>query len=716
MKGKDKRLLRSRRLAGLGALLFLLVAMSTASVRAQAPEPTDQGGAQPGVTADKAASPEDAPDETAAVTSGSGGPGTVQPGATSSRGLTAGDTAGPPAAVTWWDIKGGYVAAGTGLRNRGFGAINLTGIPVGASIVRAYLTWSVLNPTELSTLKSGKFKGVSITGTKAGQGPDPCWNASTGYTYRADVTSLVTGNGAYSLTGFASGQTNGADPFTAGSVLPMAEGASLFVVYSKATYPQTLIRFYNGYQMIDSSTPTTLAVPFGFTVGNPAGEARTTFIGGDGQLNATEPFSTVNNVAISAADWDGTDPPLPRYSQGNLWDTDTVQLRNIVKPGHTGASIAVRGGSDCLIWAGQAFSLGKFGSVDTDGDKLLDGWEANGHDADNNGTIDVNLPGMGASVVRKDLFVEMDYMGAEAACPCHLPLAADLARIVNVFGTAPVGNPNGVNGIGLHLDAGPARGAQYNLGGGNVLAHDDDLSPLVTQFNAIKAANFNANRARTFYYMVWAHNYDGDTSSGNAMSIPNDSFVVTLGGWSGHGSSDAKVGTFVHEFGHDLGLRHGGNENKNYKPNYLSVMSYFHQISGLQRTAGAPYFGYSNADLPDLVETALNEQVGLNHPAAAPFRAKYFCPDGSQAITPGTSNGPIDWTCGGLITPPPSTVSVDINDDDAHNTLTGWNDWANLVFGGGAVGAGAEAGLDAEVPQDPAPKELTFEEFQRLNP
>ena len=482
------------------------------------------------------------------------------------------------------------------------------------------------------------------------------------------------------------------------------------MVYTKATYPQTLIRFYAGYHMTTSAaTAATLTVPFGFTTGTPAGEARTTFIGGDGQ-SATEPYSTVNG-SISAADWDGTDPPLPTFSEGNLWDTDTLQLRNIVKPGQTSATITVSGGGDCLVWAGQAFSLGKFGNADTDGDKLLDGWEANGHDADNNGTIDSNLPAWGASVVRKDLFVEMDYMGAEAACPCHLPLAADLARIVGVFGTAPVSNPTGINGIGLHLDAGAPRGAQYNLGGGNLVPHDDDLNPVLAQFNAIKAGNFNPLRAKIFYYMIWAHNYDGGTSSGNAFAIPNDQFVVTLGGWSGHGSSDAKVGTFVHEFGHDLGLFHGGNENKNYKPNYLSVMSYFHQISGVLRTAGAPNFGYSAADLADLNEGTLNEGVGLGAGANG-YRAKYFCPGGAATITPGNANSPIDWNCSGLAS---GTVAVDANGDGVFNTLTGWNDWANLVFGGGAVGAGAEAGLEAEAPQQPAPKELTFEENEHLH-
>ncbi len=136
--------------------------------------------------------------------------------------------------------------------------------------------------------------------------------------------------------------------------------------------------------------------------------------------------------------------------------------------------------------------MGTNGAVDTDGDSLKDGWEANGLDADGNGTVDVPLDGYGASVVHKDLFVEMDHMGAEAVCPCHLPLAADLDQIRSDFATAPQqNNPDGKPGINLHLDAGAARGAAYDLGGGNLVPFDSDLNPVVAQFSAIKAGNFN---------------------------------------------------------------------------------------------------------------------------------------------------------------------------------------------------------------------------------
>jgi hypothetical protein len=47
--------------------------------------------------------------------------------------------------------------------------------------------------------------------------------------------------------------------------------------------------------------------------------------------------------------------------------------------------------------------------ADADGDGLLDDWEQHGIDVDGNGTIDLNLPAMGANPMHKDVFVELDW-------------------------------------------------------------------------------------------------------------------------------------------------------------------------------------------------------------------------------------------------------------------------------------------------------------------
>jgi hypothetical protein len=317
-------------------------------------------------------------------------------------------------------------------------------------------------------------------------------------------------------------------------------------------------------------------------------------------------------------------------------------------------------------------------ATDTDGDALPDTWETAGYDANGDGVVDVDLPGMGATPTKKDLFVEMDYMEGRLAS------TAALDRIVESFATAPISNPDGSTGIRLHLDAGSARGAAYDLGGGNQVPYDSNLQPAVQQTDAIKATHFAAARQAVFHYMLWADDYDNTCSSGNAFAIPNDTFIVTMGpkcNWTV--TENMNVGTFIHELGHDLGLTHGGSDSVNYKPNYLSVMNYHFQFDGVPRTSGAAWFSYSNFAPPTLTETSLKESAGLGS-AASTWKTKWKCPDNTTR-TSGAANLGIDWDCDGDAT---DTTSADINRDGRSTTLTTQNNWANIRFGGGDVGGG----------------------------
>jgi len=113
---------------------------------------------------------------------------------------------------------GGYEAAGVGLRNTGSGIITIAGIPASDNAVKAILYWNLLNPSSPGNIVT--FDGNPVAGTLIGTDTDPCWSAGTTWAYRADVTSLISGNG------------NGAYPITvpsAGSILP--EGATLVVIH-----------------------------------------------------------------------------------------------------------------------------------------------------------------------------------------------------------------------------------------------------------------------------------------------------------------------------------------------------------------------------------------------------------------------------------------------------------------------------------------------------
>jgi hypothetical protein len=623
--------------------------------------------------------------------------------------------------------RGDYVAGGTGLRNRGFGTIGISGAPVGATTYKAYLYWAIIDSSTSprTNFHRGNFRGVAISGTHIGTSISPCWptfaqrNSFRMYVYRADVTALVLPgiNGNYALTGFRSGRVDGTQPATA-DAMPMIDGASLVIVFNKSTYPMTQIKINNGATYLDGATPASATTTFtGLVTSNPPGPTKTTFIGADGQIPFAEPSSLVRGRAVSTTrvDWDGTDPPLPRYTAGNLWDTDTVAVGHIMRPGDTSVVVTVRQTNDCMVWVAQVWSQSP-GNIDTDGDALLDGWEANGYDHNGDFVADVNLPAFGANYLKKDIFVEMDYMADS-----RMATVADLNRIVAVFASSPsANNPNGTSGINIHLDGGAARPG-HNLGGGNLVPFDLNLGTSNAactvynwaEFMAVRAANFNANRARIFHYMIWAANLAPcfGSTSGISNGIPASEFIVSLDGWTSDGTPDVRVGTFIHELGHNLGLFHGGNENKNRKPNYLSVMSYNHQTMGVPRTGGiAPYFGYSHWDLPDLNENALNENVGLNSAFVNTWRARWMC-GGTLTTGVNTANGPTPWNCDGDTTDNP--LVRDINNDGATNTLTGHKDWGGLVYNGGVVGGVSEFELERPMETHNV-DELTFEQDQEI--
>jgi hypothetical protein len=342
-------------------------------------------------------------------------------------------------------------------------------------------------------------------------------------------------------------------------------------------------------------------------------------------------------------------------------------------------------------------------ATDTDGDSLPDAWEINGYDANGDGVVDVDLPGMGASPNKKDLFVEMDYMSG------RLATTAAFDRIVQTFATAPVSNPDGTTGIKIHLDGGAAAGAAYNLGGGNQVPYDSNLQPAESQTDAIKNANFASARKAVFHYMLWADDYDNSCSSGNAFAIPNDTFIVTMGpkcGWTT--TENMNVGTFIHELGHDLGLTHGGTDSVNYKPNYLSVMNYSFQFNGVPRTSGASWFSYSNFAPPALNERSLNESVGLNTSQASTWKTSWKCPNGTTR-TSGAANAGIDWNCDGDTA---DIANTSINGDNTRTTLTAQNNWANIRFGGGDVGGGSPQSKTKTEASDL--KEMTKQEYTKL--
>ncbi len=388
---------------------------------------------------------------------------------------------------------------------------------------------------------------------------------------------------------------------------------------------------------------------------------------------------------------------------------------------------------------------------DTDGDGLWDCWEdparwtdgLPGIDFDGDGVRDVvlcvdsdlngsfNVATECASLTVKDVFVEIDYMTGDATHPQgHPPDLQALGNVQAAFANAPVDAPNGIR-VHFQVDDAiphatltalvPCTSAASGVG-----------PPTDADFDTMKATWFGTAAERTngnpntpfakrygFRYMILTHSLVGTGASGCA-ELPGDDAVIALAGFGPtdptnpyfqRGTSDEQAGTIMHELGHNLGLRHGGGDNVNCKPNYYSVMSYSRQLPDF--LAPRP-LDYSRGAQPTLDENALAESVGVGDIANFPFingsRTPYstnttltmqiaqlgtFCTSGSgQCTNFGTG---IDWNHDGAVS---GTVISDVNKylaagcDGSGTTLVGYDDWQNLQYNARAsleFGSGARA-------------------------
>jgi hypothetical protein len=253
-----------------------------------------------------------------------------------------------------------------------------------------------------------------------------------------------------------------------------------------------------------------------------------------------------------------------------------------------------------------------------------------------------------------------------------------------------------MNGINLHVDVDDAisHTSFVSLSTGCIPAP----GATTVTFDSIKttAAAFGTDNPRRFayHYAIAGHFQDPSTTSTGCGELPGNDFLVTLAGFATGPTVQQEAGTFMHEFGHTLNLRHGGDVNNNRKPNYLSIMSYAFQFPGIGPTdpdGTGPLtarLDYSQSDLPDLDETSLSEPTGVQDGTDA---TRWCC--ANYTTQTGAATGAIPWNCDGDSTDVgvSQTINCDCTDTNMNGvcnsgeppilgTLTGFNDWPALKY------------------------------------
>ncbi|MEM9813225.1 MAG: hypothetical protein AAF913_11180, partial [Pseudomonadota bacterium] len=467
--------------------------------------------------------------------------------------------------------------------------------------------------------------------------------------------------------------------------------------------------------------------------------------GGDrGELSAPVGIDVDLNCNVYVADRGNARAQMFDGNGAFLEDLGTVSTPSAIavdpRPGPGAVFVASSGEDAISAFQFISYDTNFNGNSDDDGDGLPDIWEEEGIDIGFDGTVDYVLPG--ADRDRKNLYLEIDFTEGQALPDADDDPEADDAAdmIVAAFANAPVSNPDGSTGIDLHIERGEEGPFDGLLVFFDVSDGAADMFPGNFQFfDNIKGELFGSPSERAdapevleakslaFRYALMVETVC-DTGSivagvptcsapdpvAGKAEIGGDDFVFALrnadtgsGGGIGEGgvggpgggspfptdpSEEAQrvAGVLMHEYGHNLGIRHGGADEFNCKPNYMSVMNYSFSTGIRTLDPDQPYgvrFDYSSEVLDTLDESDLDETVGIG---LAPVG-----PDGDftdltrWGNTPdfgiGRGDGPLDWNLdndGGEDTSAVAEINNPGDDlcEGEGDILVGWNDWENLSY------------------------------------
>jgi len=337
---------------------------------------------------------------------------------------------------------------------------------------------------------------------------------------------------------------------------------------------------------------------------------------------------------------------------------------------------------------------------DTDSDGICDAWEdgltlrvdgyPSGAATAYQFTCSVASP---CDTSKKDIFVAIDFMKG------HRPNDQIIQEVINAFAAQNIRAHVQVDESDfteiLHKTCTTFPGTNF----GSTMGFDQIKARFfgtnqeeATQGAAWFTEGWHQKRA-AFHYVLFVNSICGNTgASGSAELLGND-VIISLGNFDrGIGSLDQQAGTLLHEIGHNLNLRHGGSEDKNCKPLYLSVMNYAYQFEDLVNNRPLSYSSNlvglvdpNNPGTPILLnEASVNEAFKVSD--ISPQQKFTYGPVAPVPL-PQTGQIGVNWNPSnppGQITAAPNLDNIrdsfgtNMCPNTTNDVLSGYNDWPNI--------------------------------------
>ncbi len=254
-----------------------------------------------------------------------------------------------------------WVSAGLGGVDDGDGTVTLAG--VSGTVTTAWLYWHGIDngaTGETYDASAVSFAGSPVVGSSLGDSNTNCWGDGSSRAYRADVTSLVTGNGSFLVTGLSSSTTE------------HANGLSLVVFFNdgNASNNRDVVLFegndsvynlLNPYPGEDEGWHDTLA-----GIAYTSGTASLQLHVADGQsfsdstVSITGGLGAPLDILDTGSLYDGNSLPsdgLSRAGTDGLWDIHSFDITSTLGVGTNTLNLDADAGGDCLALVLAAIDL-----------------------------------------------------------------------------------------------------------------------------------------------------------------------------------------------------------------------------------------------------------------------------------------------------------------------------------------------------------------------